>query len=228
MKGAQADNVAAQTGSKERHRLARRRRSNIAFLIPGTIGETISIKHESPDKSLEALIFAVAGGDRAAFAELFELVAPRVKGYLMRLGSDEDQAEEIAQDVMVAIWRNARTYDSQKAAASTWIYRIARNRRIDLWRREYRLELDPNEPGLQGDEPKIPLEILDTAEQARAVRSAVAALPEDLTLLLRLAYFEGLTHSEIAAKLGLPLGTVKSRIRKATKMVRKALDPRSI
>lgn len=174
------------------------------------------------------MIVAVGRGDKAAFAELFEQAAPRVKGYLIRMGSSKDQAEEIAQDVMVAVWRKARTYQPEKAAASTWIYKIARNRRIDLWRREYRLELDPDEPGLQGDEPKIPFEILDTAEQASAVRRAVATLPEDLNLSLRLAYFEGLTHSEIAVKLGVPLGTIKSRIRKAMKMVRKSLDPRSI
>lgn len=224
MKGAQADKVAVQTHSNGRWEQALR--SNVAIF--GSRSAAAPIEHESPDKSSETLIAAVARGDKPAFAELFERVAPRVKGYMMRLGSGEDQAEEIAQDVMVAVWRNARSYDPQKAAASTWIYRIARNRRIDLWRREYRLELDPNEPGLQGQEPQMPLEILDTAQQARAVRTAVAALPEDLALVLRLAYFEGLTHSEIADKLGLPLGTIKSRIRKAVGLVRKFLDPRPI
>lgn len=224
MKGAQADKVAVQIDDNG-HR-ERTLRSNVAIF--GLRDATPPIELKSPDKSSETLIAAVARGDKPAFAELFERVAPRVKGYMMRLGSGEDQAEEIAQDVMVAVWRNARSYDPQKAAASTWIYKIARNRRIDLWRREYRLELDPNDPGLQGQEPQMPLEILDTAQQARAVRKAVAALPEDLALVLRLAYFEGLTHSEIADKLGLPLGTIKSRIRKAVGLVRKFLDPRPI
>lgn len=224
MKGAQADKVAVQTdGSGHRERTLR---SNVAIF--GSRSAAAPIELESPDKSSEALIAAVARGDKAAFAELFERVAPRVKGYMMRLGSGEGQAEEIAQDVMVAVWRNARSYDPQKAAASTWIYKIARNRRIDLWRRDYRLELDPNEPALQGQEPQMPLEIVDAAQQARAVRKAVAALPEDLALVLRLAYFEGLTHSEIADKLGLPLGTIKSRIRIAVKKIRKFLDPRLI
>ena len=224
MKGAQAGKVAIQRESSG-HR-ERALRSNVAIF--GLRDATPPIELKSPDKSSETLIAAVARGDKPAFAELFERVAPRVKGYMMRLGSGEDQAEEIAQDVMVAVWRNARSYDPQKAAASTWIYKIARNRRIDLWRREYRLELDPNEPGLQGQEPQMPLEILDTEQQARAVRKAVAALPEDLALVLRLAYFEGLTHSEIAVKLDLPLGTVKSRIRKAVGLVRKFLDVPSI
>lgn len=225
MKGAQAEKVAVVQRERSGHR-ERALRSNVAMF--GLRCAAAPIESQSPDKSTEALIAAVACGDKPAFAALFERVAPRVKGYMMRLGSGEDQAEEIAQDVMVAVWRNARSYDPQKAAASTWIYRIARNRRIDLWRRDYRLELDPNEPGLQGQEPQMPLEILDTAQQARAVRKAVAALPEDLALVLRLAYFEGLTHSEIAGKLGRPLGTVKSRIRKAVGLVRKSLDLRSI
>lgn len=224
MKSAQADKVAVQTDGNGR----RERVLGLNVALSGSGHTSVRIESESPDESTETLITAVARGDKAAFAVLFERVAPRVKGYMIRLGSGEDRAEEIAQDVMVAVWRSARSYDPQKAAASTWIYRIARNRRIDLWRREYRLELDPNEPGLQGQEPQMPLEILDAAQQARAVRKAVAALPEDLALVLRLAYFEGLTHCEIADKLGLPLGTIKSRIRIAVKKIRKFLDPRPI
>ena len=133
----------------------------------------------------------------------------------------------LTQDVMVAVWRRAGTYDSERAAATTWIYQIARNRRIDLWRREHRLALDPHEPLLQGAEPEQPYQLLDAAQEAASVRDAIAQLPDELSHLLRMAYFDGFTHQEIAQKTGLPLGTAKSRIRKATGIVRNTLDPQS-
>lgn len=197
--------------------------------------EPVSAESKSPDTSSscaedmtsEQLIVEVGRGDRCAFRLLFERVTPRVKGYLMRMGASESQAEEITQDVMVAVWRGARTYESERAAATTWIYQIARNRRIDLWRREHRLTLDPHEPLLQGNEPEQPYQLLDAAEEAASVRDAIAQLPDELSQLLRMAYFDGFTHQEIAQKTGLPLGTAKSRIRKATKIVRNTLDPQS-
>lgn len=176
-------------------------------------------------KTLEDLIVEVAAGDRLAFEQLFERVTPRIKGYLMRMGAGEGQAEEITQDVMVSVWRRARTYDLEKAAATTWLYQIARNRRIDLWRREHKLILDPHEPLLQGNEPDQPYQLLNAAEEAARVREAIEQLPDELSRLLRLAYYDGLTHQEIANATGLPLGTAKSRIRKATKIVRNTLDP---
>lgn len=181
----------------------------------------------SENKTSEQLILEVGRGDRDAFRVLFERVTPRVKGYLMRMGASESQAEEITQDVMVAVWRRAGTYESERAAATTWIYQIARNRRIDLWRREHRLTLDPYEPLLQGSEPEQPYQLLDAAQEAASVRDAITQLPDELSLLLRMAYFDGLTHQEIAQATGLPLGTAKSRIRKATKIVRNTLDPQS-
>lgn len=181
----------------------------------------------SPDTTLEQLILDVGRGDRTAFRLLFERITPRIKGYLMRMGAGEGQAEEITQDVMVSVWRRAQTYEIERAAATTWIYQIARNRRIDLWRREHRLILDPHEPMLQGEEPVEPDKLLDRTEEALRVREAIALLPAELSEVLRLAYYDGLTHKEIAQKTGLPLGTAKSRIRKATKSVRNTLDPQS-
>lgn len=181
----------------------------------------------SENKTSEQLILEVGRGDRDAFRILFERVTPRVKGYLMRMGASESLAEEVTQDVMVAVWRRAGTFESERAAATTWIYQIARNRRIDLWRREHRLTLDPHEPLLQGSEPEQPYALLDAAQEAAAVRDAIAQLPDELSMLLRMAYFDGLTHQEIAQATGLPLGTAKSRIRKATKIVRNSLDPQS-
>lgn len=179
------------------------------------------------DKSLDSLVVAVGHGDRSAFAQLFRQLAPRVKGYLIAMGAGPDQAEEITQDVMVAVWSRAGTFEPAKASATTWIYRIARNRRIDLWRREQKFVPDLYEPLLHGTEPEQPSQVLEAAEQAKKVREAVAQLPDELAHILKLAYFEGLTHREIALKLHLPLGTAKSRIRKATKFVRYSLDPLS-
>ncbi|MEO0754408.1 MAG: sigma-70 family RNA polymerase sigma factor, partial [Pseudomonadota bacterium] len=86
---------------------------------------------------------------RQSFSQLFEFYAPRVKSYMMRLGSDDNQAEELAQEVMVTVWRKAIQYDASKASVSTWIFRIARNRRIDVYRRLKRPELEPDEPMLR-------------------------------------------------------------------------------
>ncbi len=165
---------------------------------------------------------AVARQDRAAFAELFAFFGPRVKSYLLRLGAGESLAEEIAQDVMVTVWRKAGLFDRRQASVSTWIFRIARNRRIDLFRRGAHV-LDEEEPLLRPGAPPAPDEALDASQREAAVRTALAELPAEQSDLLLAAYYEGLSHSEIAEKTGLPLGTVKSRIRLAFEKLRKRL-----
>jgi RNA polymerase sigma-70 factor (ECF subfamily) len=162
------------------------------------------------------LLVAVAQRqDREAFAELFAYYAPRVKSYLLRLGADGALAEEIAQDVMVTVWRKASLFDRAQASVSTWIFRIARNRRIDLFRRSKRPELDPEEEMILPSGVAAPDARIETMETEARVRAAMKDLPEEQVLLLKLAFYEGLSHSEIAARLGAPLGTVKSRIRLA-------------
>jgi len=152
--------------------------------------------------------------DRDAFAEIFAFYAPRVKGYLLRLGSGDGLAEEIAQEVMITVWRKAALFDRRQASVSTWIFRIARNRRIDAARRA-RPDFDPDEPGL-APEAEIPADDrMETAEREERVRQVLAELPDEQIDLLRAAFYEGLSHREIADKTGLPLGTVKSRIRLA-------------
>jgi len=162
--------------------------------------------------------------DRAAYAELFGYYAPRVKSYLMRLGADGALAEEIAQDVMVTVWRKAGLFDRSQASVSTWIFRIARNRRIDVFRRARRPDLDPEETLLLpagADAPDARIEAMETETR---VRAAMKDLPPEQVSLLHLAFYEGLSHSEIAGKLGLPLGTVKSRIRLAFAKMKAKLD----
>jgi DNA-directed RNA polymerase specialized sigma24 family protein len=142
--------------------------------------------------------------DREAFARLFDHFAPRINAYLMRQGAPNGLAEEIAQDTMIVLWNKAHLFDSSKSSVSTWLFRVARNRRIDLIRRDKSDRIDPNDPIFHPS----PMEALR---------------PEQLDLI-RKAFFEGLSHSEIAERSGLPLGTVKSRIRLAFKKLRDALE----
>ena len=161
---------------------------------------------------------------KAAFKKLFEYFAPRLKGYLMRLGSSEAQAEELVQDVMLTVWRKAALFDRRKAAASTWLFTIARNRRIDILRREKYPELDPEDPALVPDEDVQPDDAVIMAERKAEVQSAMATLPEEQVELVKLAFYKGWSHSEIAKETGLPLGTVKSRLRLSFTRLKEALD----
>ena len=161
---------------------------------------------------------------KAAFKKLFEYFAPRLKGYLMRLGSSEAQAEELVQDVMLTVWRKAALFDRRKAAASTWLFTIARNRRIDILRREKYPELDPEDPALVPDEEVQPDDAVIMAERKAEVQSAMATLPEEQVELVKLAFYKGWSHNEIAKETGLPLGTVKSRLRLSFTRLKEALD----
>jgi RNA polymerase sigma-70 factor (ECF subfamily) len=163
----------------------------------------------------DLLVQVAAKQDRTAYAELFGYYAPRVKSYLMRLGADGGQAEEIAQDVMVTVWRKASLFDRNQASVSTWIFRIARNRRIDVFRRTRRPDLDPEETMILPAGVEAPEARIEAMETETRVREAMKDLPEEQLQLLKLAYYEGLSHREIAEKLDVPLGTVKSRIRLA-------------
>jgi RNA polymerase sigma-70 factor (ECF subfamily) len=170
----------------------------------------------SDSTSLEADILAVAlGRDRDAFTRLFRHYAPRVKAYLRRTGAAEPQAEDLAQEVMVVVWQRAAQFDPTKAGLGTWIYTIARNRWIDALRRERRPEHEPGEPPSEIDPSPRADEVTEMRQVEREVERAIRALPAEQAQLLRIFYFEDKTHSVIAEELGLPLGTVKSRLRLA-------------
>mgnify|MGYP005851377543 CR=1 FL=1 len=169
------------------------------------------------------LLIAVAGGDRAAFATLFERYAGRIKGFMMRAGASAPDADEIAQDVMVSIWRRASTFDPARAGAATWIFAIARNRRIDMLRRARRPEPDAEDP-LWAPEPEPDaLDAVARAERDAQIRESLATLAPEQREVVVAAFYDGLSHGEIAAALDLPLGTVKSRIRLAFRHLRGAL-----
>lgn len=173
----------------------------------------------------DALIEAIAErADRAAFAELFTHFAPRLKAYLLRLGADQATAEEVAQEAMLTVWRKAASFDRRQAGAATWIFTIARNRRIDRLRRERRPEIDGNDPALVPAAPAEADFAVWGAQVETRLRAAIESLPPEQSDLIRRAYFEDLSHREIAEISGLPLGTVKSRIRLALQRLRERTD----
>ena len=172
-------------------------------------------------QELTALLVQVSKErDKQAFARLFEHFAPRVKSYVFKLGSDETMAEEIAQQTLLQVWRKAHLFNEEKAAASTWIFRIARNLRLDLLRKEKHYEYDDHDLTTIEDERDTQDQIVDQNQQATLVRSAMQQLPAEQLEIVRLSFYEGLSHGEIAKQLDLPLGTVKSRMRLAFKRVK--------
>jgi RNA polymerase sigma-70 factor (ECF subfamily) len=179
------------------------------------------------DAALEADVRAVAElRDRAAFARIFAFYGPRVKAYLRRLGAEDAVAEDLTQEVMLSIWRRAHQFDRTRAALSTWVYTIARNKRIDSLRRERRPDFDPDDPALitEGDMAPRGDHYAEGEQAKRVVMKAVEQLPEEQAQLLRIFYFEEKPHSVIAEELGLPLGTVKSRLRLALSKLRVLLN----
>jgi RNA polymerase sigma-70 factor, ECF subfamily len=161
--------------------------------------------------------------DRAAFAALFEFYAPRIKGMLMRQGAAADAAEDIAQEALVMVWRKAAYFDPDRASASAWLYTIARNLRIDRLRNEKRARLYEPYELIEPEEPVRPDGALDTVEREERVRAALCELPAEQVRVLQLSFFEGRAHGDIAARLNLPLGTVKSRLRLAMSRLRNLL-----
>jgi RNA polymerase sigma factor (sigma-70 family) len=160
--------------------------------------------------------------DQRAFARLFEHFAPRLKSFLMKSGSTAEFAEECTQEVMATLWRKAHMFDGSKASVSTWIYTIARNRKIDMIRKQRRPE--PEELGWGPETEPDQGDVMVLAEETEKLGRALAALPEKQRKLIERAYFGELSHSEIAEETGLPLGTIKSRIRLALDRLRHSMS----
>ena len=179
------------------------------------------------DDAFSDLVAAVAERrDKAAFTQLFDHFAPRVKAYLLRLGTDSGAAEELTQEVMVTLWRKAALFDHSKSSVGTWLFRIARNRRIDQIRRSRGETLDEDDPMLLPASLDGPDEIFDARRLEVRMQAALDGLPDEQAQLVRLAFFDSLSHSEIAERTGLPLGTVKSRIRLAFARLRRNFEDR--
>lgn len=159
--------------------------------------------------------------DREAFAALFRHFAPRVKAFLMKGGASAPQAEEVTQDVMATLWNKAHLFDPTRASVATWIFTIARNRRIDAIRRTRRPEPEDLPWGPEPEPDQA--EVMALQQETERLGQALAQLPEKQRELIERAYFGELTHSEIAHETGLPLGTIKSRLRLALDRLRHEL-----
>ena len=162
--------------------------------------------------------------DRSAFKKLYEHFAPRLKSFLLRIGSDMSAAEEICQESMIMVWRRAETFNPESAGASTWIFTIARNKRIDKLRKDNRPLPDLSDPSFF----QIPVDksddILQRVEEEKKIKNALKNLPPEQAKLILSAYYEEKSHRKIADETNLPLGTVKSRIRLAINRLRSQLE----
>ena len=159
--------------------------------------------------------------DTSAFEELFNHFAPRVKAFLMKSGADPQMAEECSQEVMATVWRKAHLFDPARASVSTWIFTIARNKKIDAIRKLNRPEPEQLYPE-QDYEPDQE-EVVELQQEAERLATALGELPEKQRVLIEKAYLGELSHSEIAEITGLPLGTIKSRIRLALEKLRHSM-----
>ncbi|MGO4512673.1 sigma-70 family RNA polymerase sigma factor [Bradyrhizobium sp. 2TAF36] len=164
--------------------------------------------------------------DREAFKRLFEHFAPRIKGLMLKAGCSSDEAEEIAQNALIAVWRKANQFDPATAGAAAWIYTIARNSRIDLLRSKARADRLQGVSELpDAPDPAEPADIVISRVQDTArITSAIKRLSTEQSMVVKLSFIEERPHPEIASLLGIPLGTVKSRIRLAMNRLREILD----
>jgi len=179
----------------------------------------------TPDEAADLILAIATRQDRAAFAALFRFYGPRVKAFLMRGGSDPEAAQEVAQEALIMVWRKAASFDRARASAATWIYTIARNKRIDLLRRTGRPRIEAEDwlTVYAPEEDDADKSVLAGQTYAR-VKELMAGLSDDQLVVIRKAFFEDKTHTAIAEELSLPLGTVKSRIRLALGRLREKLE----
>jgi RNA polymerase sigma-70 factor (ECF subfamily) len=162
--------------------------------------------------------------DKLAFSNIFKYFAPRLKSYFVKIGCTETQAEEIIQEVMIAVWTKSNTYNKEKSSVSTWIYTIAKNKRIDKIRKEKKHNTVESDESLEIPVPSKQEQQILSTEVSEKIRHSLKFLPIEQAELLKLSYFYEKTHSDIAKDLSLPLGTVKSRIRLALSKMRNLVE----
>ncbi|MBC7149582.1 MAG: sigma-70 family RNA polymerase sigma factor [Rhizobium sp.] len=183
---------------------------------------------EISQRSLSQMLAAVGQNkDIEAFEALFRHYGPRVRAYMAKLARDGQGAEELMQETMLAVWNKAHQFDPARGNVSSWIFTIARNLRIDAYRKEKRPVFDPTDPAFVPDDvPPADVEF-EGRQEADRLRRAMETLPAEQLELLKLSFYNEASHSAIASKLGLPMGTVKSRIRLAFAKLRAALEERA-
>jgi RNA polymerase sigma-70 factor (ECF subfamily) len=174
------------------------------------------------------LLLAIATDrDRQAYALLFKYFAPRLKTFLMRSGMLANIAEELTQETLLTVWHKASFFDPSRAGVSTWIFTIARNIRIDYQRRDRRPKPVETDPSEETDAAPSSEQLMMAQERDMRVRQALRSLSEEQVTIIQLSFFHEKPHSEIARDLGIPLGTVKSRVRLAMNRLRHLLGDAS-
>lgn len=187
--------------------------------IQGAIGAAQS--GDDNALSFEDMLIAVGKKkDKECFIDLFNHFAPRIKSFLMKGGLTPEIADELAQETMLAIWNKAHSFDPRQAAASTWIFTIARNKRIDHLRKVANYRTQSDEDMVFEDPSATPVENTSQKQETQRIKEALKTLPEEQLSLIKKSFFEDKSHAIIAKETGIPLGTVKSRIRLALDRLR--------
>ena len=166
------------------------------------------------------LVRRIAAGDTEALRDLYDRFGTILFGLAYRTLGDRQLAEDCIQEVFVTVWRNAGRYDSSRALVTTWLFTIVRNKAVDAVRWQSRRGADPLPEEWSAGESPDSADIAAAAESGERVAAALAELPKPQREVLSLTYFEGLTNSEIAERLDVPLGTVKGRLRLALERLR--------
>ena len=195
------------------------------------------VKHEGNDNSPQDgsrvqdasywadMVQAIAQSkDEAAFQNLFNYFAPRVKSFILGSGASESVAEDIAQETLMTLWRKAEQFNPSRASVSTWIFTIARNKKIDRFRKDAKPLPDANDPTYAWVGDDTPENRANQKQYASDLHAALGSMPPDQKQVLTMSFLEELPHKEIADALGVPLGTVKSRIRLGLKRLRTLVD----
>lgn len=191
----------------------------LSFVAPAR--QNVGVVTASPTRTVDDAFVRVQGGDQAAFADFYDLLSARVFGTISRVLRDPAMSEEVAQEVFVELWRTAARFDAERGNVTAWAVTIARRRAVDRVRREQSQRNRIDELGEQRVAPDDgPADEVVSSMEVTRVRAAVATLPDDQREVIELSFIEGIAHTDIADRLGLPLGTVKGRVRGGLKKLR--------
>jgi RNA polymerase sigma-70 factor, ECF subfamily len=190
----------------------------------GETEQTVPVRKEcvqpSQPENWSGLLAEMAiSQDKTLYIQLYRNFAPKVKAYILRLGVVEATAEELTQEAMLSMWRKAHLYKPEKAAASTWIFTLARNQSIDWMRRQKYPEYSLDH-WHESAEVSLALDTVEQTVMCDRIGAVINELPESQSQVIYMSFFEGRSHSEIAEKLKIPLGSVKSRIRLAAEKLK--------
>ncbi len=188
--------------------------------MSSTNASKVSDKAPSDDIFARCMYDIAANQDREAFSTIFKHFSPRLKSYFLKAGAADNQAEEIIQEVMISVWVKASSYDKKKSSVSTWLYTIARNKRIDKIRKEKRHYMLESDEGLEIPVESTQEEEMMSTQLSKRIDNYMKNLPVEQAKLLKLSYFHEKTHVDISKELNIPLGTVKSRIRLALSKIK--------